>query len=163
MEIKLRKVNGKYNFGDLCGTVFYKNGIRCEINQYDGTFGKIGILIDQNNNELYMTCEMLSFAFGVEDFISRLKSNYDIDIVEDVTVALFSGNAVQEAINLKQIGFDYLEIFNGRIMARSRADEDMILDVTKKMKEGFADAKYSLIPRSSETIEIEEMYKHLIY
>ncbi len=163
MDIKLRKINDKYVFSDLCGLVFYRNGIKCTINQYDAEFGKIHILIDQHGTELYMTTEAISFAFGVDDFIERMKLNYDINIIPDETVALFDGDIVTEALKLRQFGFDRVEVDGDRIIAKSSEDPDMELDVTKKMKQGMEVAVPFSSRRTTQTIKLEDMFKHLLY
>ncbi|MGL5098638.1 MAG: hypothetical protein ACRC6B_01155 [Fusobacteriaceae bacterium] len=141
--MKIRKINGEYIFSDLVGKEFYKNNIKCWFASFDNIFGTLNIRVDQRGNQTYMCDEVISLSFGVEDFVNRLTNFYGVSIEEEDVVDDFSGEVVGEAYNLHDVGFDYLEIIEGNIYAKSSTDEFAIMNVTSKFSESISKTVFS--------------------
>ncbi|MGL5098871.1 MAG: hypothetical protein ACRC6B_02365 [Fusobacteriaceae bacterium] len=158
--MKVRKVNGVYEYSDLVGQVFYKNGIECTFMKFDKIIGSLSIQIDSRGNKTYMNEEIISLAFGDDAFREKLLS-YGVTIEEDIVVALFMGEVVSEAHKLASIGFDYIETVGENVYAKSSTDEFSVLNVTKIFSKSLSQVPDS-ISRESNRIPLLDFYSTLL-
>ncbi|MGL5051163.1 MAG: hypothetical protein ACRC6E_11155 [Fusobacteriaceae bacterium] len=157
--MKIRKIDGQYVFADLVGKEFLKDDIKCWFVSFDNIFKTLSIRIDESGQQIYMCDEVISLAFGESAFLERLTSFYGITIEEEDVVDDFSGEVVGEAYNLTEVGFDYLEIIDDKIYAKSSTDELAIMNVTNKFSESIQTSTFS---RQVNKIPLKDFFaKHI--
>lgn len=103
MIVELKRLNDKIDFTNLVGKESIVDNKTVLIYSWDNDRTELGLMITENSNRKHIGTEVISLAFGLVTFITKIEGyGFSVKIVDGVS---YSQETIQKAQGLAQAGF----------------------------------------------------------